>query len=612
MYKIKTSIFFKGLAFATAIASCTSDSTTKPKPKTEPDAAAETGSGKGGAIAGKGGSTGSGGASAGGSGAGGSGAGGSGAAGSSNSADAGRDAAPMMTGDVRSSEAGSSREAGGDVAGRSDAGIDTGGSSPADAGTDAAAPVKIERILLLDVDGLHESDMTRWVAAHPDSAFAALRGHGVAFSNASSSKPSDSFPGLLAQLTGGSPKSTGVYYDVSYDRTLFAASNTTCTGAAGTTVPWDESIDFDADKLNGGGGIDPAKLPRDKSKNCMPVWPRNFLRVNTIFGVVHAAGKRTAWLDKHPAYDIVNGPGDGKNVDDLYLPEVDSIDATSMEAFADSTEAGIRYDDLKVAALLNQISGKAHDGTGTPGVPVLFGMNFQAISITQKLKGTGAYTAADGTPTTGLAMALTRTDASIAMILAALKTKGLEASTVVVLSAKHGQSPIDPAKIKRVKDDVFGTIVGATNILSQDADDIGLLWLKPGTAVAAAAALTASIAGTNPANIDKVISGTELISMFDNPATDSRVPDVIVLPKAGTVYLEDLTPVKLKAAEHGGFSEDDVHVPLVIWNPAWDKKAETAAVTTTQIAPTILKILGLNPQDLDAVKKEGTATLPGF
>jgi hypothetical protein len=35
-------------------------------------------------------------------------------------------------------------------------------------------------------------------------------------------------------------------------------------------------------------------------------------------------------------------------------------------------------------------------------------------------------------------------------------------------------------------------------------------------------------------------------------------------------------------------------------------------VATTQVAPTILKALGLDPDDLQAVRIEGTQVLPGI
>jgi Type I phosphodiesterase / nucleotide pyrophosphatase len=77
-------------------------------------------------------------------------------------------------------------------------------------------------VLLISVDGLHEFDRRQFIAEHPDSTFARLSRGGTVYSNTSSAQPSDSFPGLLSQLTGGTPKSMGIFYDDSYSRTMWA------------------------------------------------------------------------------------------------------------------------------------------------------------------------------------------------------------------------------------------------------------------------------------------------------------------------------------------------------------------------------------------------------
>src|SRR5205823_3006507 len=180
------------------------------------------------------------------------------------------------------------------------------------------------RVLLLSIDGMHAVDLARFVAIHADSALAQLTASGRTYTQAAATKPSDSFPGLLAMVTGGSPRSTGVYYDDSYDRNL-SAPGSDCS-VKGTEVVYDESIDIKTDAMDGGGGINEALLPRDPANGCTPVYPHQFLRVNTIFEVVKAAGGRTAWSDKHLAYELVNGPS-GKGVDDLFVPEINSADA---------------------------------------------------------------------------------------------------------------------------------------------------------------------------------------------------------------------------------------------------------------------------------------------
>jgi arylsulfatase A-like enzyme len=95
---------------------------------------------------------------------------------------------------------------------------------------------------------------------------------------------------------------------------------------------------------------------------------------------------------------------------------------------------------------------------------------------------------------------------------------------------------------------------------------------------------------------------------YQDPAHDSRTPDIIGIAKIGTIYTGGT-----KIAEHGGFNEDDTHVALLVSHPSLKERSSiNTAVATTQIAPTILKALGLNPQELEAVVLEGTQVLPGL
>src|SRR5215831_10027560 len=286
----------------------------------------------------------------------------------------------------------------------------------------AGGDQKIRHVLLISVDGMHEVDLERYTKQNPGSALARLARTGVQYTNASTSKPSDSFPGLLSMVTGGTPRSTGVFYDDSYDRNLSAPGSNCST--KGTEIVYDESIDFNPGALDGGGGIDPTTLPLDGTKGCTPVYPHSFLRVNTIFEVARDAGLYTAWSDKHLAYDIVNGPS-GQGVADLYTPEVAAVSVT-----VSATEA---YDDLKVQAILNEIDGKDHSGTKDEPVPAIFGMNFQAVSVAQKLAG-GGYLDANATPSPLLQDALDHTDASVGKMLDALQKAHVFASTAVILS----------------------------------------------------------------------------------------------------------------------------------------------------------------------------------
>jgi hypothetical protein len=461
----------------------------------------------------------------------------------------------------------------------------------------SAEAMKMQHVLLLSVDGLHETDLANFIKANPTSTMATLAAHGTHFSAASSAKPSDSFPGLLALVTGGSPKSTGIYYDDSYDRAL-SAPGSDCK-AKGTEVVYDESIDLKPDAMDGGGGLDEAKLPRDGTNGCKPVYPHQFLRVNTVFEVIKAAGMKTAWSDKHPAYELVNGPS-GKGVDDLFVPEINSND--DITAKASNTAV---YDDTKVAAIINEIDGKSHDGKDGAGVPAIFGMNFQAVSVGQKTTG---YTDAKGTPSPDLAEALKHTDTSIGKMVAELAAKGLDKDTLVIISAKHGQSPIDPAS-KKITDKklIPAALEGVAKDLGAQVtmDSVALIWLADQSKTADAVKALGAV--KDKANISDIMDAGKITPMFGDATKDSRVPDIIVQPVNGVIYTK---PTATKIAEHGGMSEDDTHVALLLSNPGLPATEVKDPVTNMQVAPTILVALGLDPSALQAVKAEGTKLLP--
>ena len=82
---------------------------------------------------------------------------------------------------------------------------------------------------------------------------------------------------------------------------------------------------------------------------------------------------------------------------------------------------------------------------------------------------------------------------------------------------------------------------------------------------------------------------------------------MIVIGKPGTIYA-----TSKKIAEHGGFSDQDNNVPIIISNPNLKPQTIKTPVQTTQLAPTILQLLGLNPFALQAVLIEKTTALPGF
>jgi hypothetical protein len=481
-----------------------------------------------------------------------------------------------------------------------------------------AAPPPYAHVLLISIDGMHALDLAHYTASHPAGTLARLAGSGTVYRNATTPLISDSFPGFAAQVTGGGPASTGVYYDDSYDRSLFPAGSD-CNGEPGTEVPFASDIDVDPKRTDAGGTlgkpltqIDVKKLPLRKTiEGCAPVYPHDYLRVNTIFEVVHQHGGATAWSDKHPAYEWLSGPS-GQGLDQFFALEQDALIPGTKVRTTGSFAAERDFDQKRVEALLAAMRGFDMTGVARAAVPALFGMNFQAVSVGQKLPkagpgdppdAKGGYADAAGRPNDGLAAQFDYVDGALGQLMDGLKSSGLDASTLVVLSAKHGQSPIDPAAYRPTDDAPFARLPGYA---FHDADDGALIWLKPAERASKLAEALAALERDRAAlGIGTIYSPNAVAALFADPAVDSRAPDIMVASDPGVVYTSGK-----KIAEHGGMNLDDRHVLLVVSGAGVKPQTIDTPVATAQIAPTILEALGYAPDELQAVRAEGTQPLP--
>ena len=511
---------------------------------------------------------------------------------------------------------------------------------------------KAGHVLLISVDGLHQADLASYVSMHPTSALARLVAGGTSYTHAQTPVPSDSFPGMVAQVTGGNPGTTGIYYDDSYNHALLPAGTTSCQGVKpGTEVTYFEALDKDPNALDAGQGlaglpasilamtgqprnvIDPAQLPVDP-RTCTPVYPHSYLKVNTVFEVLRAHGLRTAWSDKHPAYDILQGPS-GTGIQDLFTPEVNS-QADGLPVGQDWTKDNAKtqqYDHYKVQAVLNEIDGFDHARSNQVGMPALLGLNFQSVSTAQKLPTSGGQPGGydpNGAPGPVLAGALNFVDHEVGAMVDELKARHEMNSTTIILSAKHGQSPVEPGALTRIPD---GPILDGLNaawaaghpsaaplVVQSTNDDAMIMWLSDRSQAAAdfAKAYLLHHDGTgndingNPkaytaSGLTKVYAGRDSAAFFGTRVGDPRVPDLYAFAQHGVVF----TGGTGKIAEHGGADPQDRNVPLVVsgalTNPG---RSSDAVVETTRIAPTILRLLGLPPRELAAVRAEGTKSLP--
>jgi hypothetical protein len=512
----------------------------------------------------------------------------------------------------------------------------------------------LQHVLLISVDGLHQQDLAWYVRTHPGSVLAALTRHGLEYSRALTPFPSDSFPGMVGQVTGGDPGVTGVYYDDTWNHAVFPAGTTSCSDPApGGEVTYFEAADVNPDSIDAGQGLsglpgsilqmtsnpvtvlNPAALPVSAA-TCKPILPSQYLKVNTIFEVARHHGLRTAWSDKHPAYEVLSGPS-GAGVQDFFTPEINSV-AIGFPLGNDWTTdnaATMQYDSYKVQAVLNEIEGFDHSRTSHVGVPAVFGMNFQTVSTAEKLPAsgglTGGYLPGGTVPGPLLTRALDYINAKVGVMVAEIRAQGLAGSTAIIISAKHGQSPTDPNDLARVDD---GPIIaginaawkaahpGARDLVAFAIDDDGMLmWLTDSSQAACALAknylLTHAAAGndinSDPVTVQSsglkaVYAGAASAAFFGVPPGDPRHPDILGIAQHGIVY----TGHKTKIAEHGGNDPQDRNVPILVALPGLTHgHMVNAPVETTQIAPTILALLGLPSRDLHAVRIEHTRVLPG-
>ena len=459
---------------------------------------------------------------------------------------------------------------------------------------------RVQHVLVLTVEGMMALDLARYVHAHPQSALAELSTRGVTYTAASATIP-DTAPSFLSMFSGGSPNATGVYFSAAYDRKL-SPPGSDCR-KRGARVLYDERSAKGPYDPNKPSVIDPTVMPLDPENGCTPLFPRSWLRVNTVYDVIKEAGGVTAWIDRHPTIaDFLSGRS-GKSLDDYLMREAHAPDATQSVAEAE------QYDDWKLEALLYQIKGLDHTGARRIGVPAVFGMSIIAVGTAQKKAGMG-YADASGTPSDGLAHALDHLDASVATIVNTIKGQKLYDSTLVVITAKHGQAPIDQTKRRVIDEDLIPNLIEGIKpglVGSVEQEDVAFVWLTDSTR--ADEVVVALRAHQKELGIMKVYAGESLKLRFNDPTTDSRSPDIVVQPELGVIY--DKTSAT-KLGEHGGFLDEDLNVALMLSYPGAEPQTIRTPVQMTQLAPTVLRFLGLDPMKLEAVRMEHTPPLPGL
>ncbi len=230
-----------------------------------------------------------------------------------------------------------------------------------------------------------------------------------------------------------------------------------------------------------------------------------------------------------------------------------------------------------------------------------------------------------------LQSALDYVNESLQQMAEAIQAAGETNSTAIILTAKHGQSPLNDNQLQRIDD---GPIINGVNaawvalhpgnptLVVQEADDDGLLWWLSDrspqatefvknylwTHSASAVNYAGQTVTVQHSGLKRIFAGQESAKFFGVANSDPHHPDVFGIAQVGTIYTTGS-----KIAEHGGDNPGDRDVPLVVYAPGNVHRGRFDQwVEATQVAPTILKLLGLDPNQLEAVQREGTQVLPGI
>lgn len=418
-------------------------------------------------------------------------------------------------------------------------------------------------ILLLSVDGLHAFDLANWVATHPRSSLAELSRRGVTYTNAHT-PAADPVAGLLAIATGGTPISTGIVTADGYDRELSPVGSR-CSNM-GTSL-----------NLTSTDTLRPVAL--DPRSGCKPMLPHDLLRVNTMFEVISEKVGRTAWAGEDAiTTDLLGGP----SAKGISVPCSDAHD-----------------DHARVDTLVHWID--------SPEVPVLFGMSFTGIADSQRRDG---YKDGLGTPSAGLAMSLQAVDDSIGTILTELKARHLFESTWIAIAAPYAQSPIDrrhrmPVPIHALPQIANGAFPGS--VLHVAPGDAPMVWLRDRQTTERIAKAFSD--DSVRLGIEDIYFGARLALTLPGAATDSRTPDLILQLRPGISYG---APPERTIMSYGGMLDQDTHVALMVSGAQLTGRTDPTYVPSTQLAPLLLRALGMEKFDLRALHLEHSPALPGI
>jgi hypothetical protein len=304
-------------------------------------------------------------------------------------------------------------------------------------------------------------------------------------------------------------------------------------------------------------------------ENCTPQTPR----VNNILDLVHARGGRTAWAGS--------------------AAEIRLLEGRTGSALSDTVPVHTAAETIETLARW----------MASPNPPEIAGATFHEFAAAQA--ATDAYLPS-GTMSPDLAAALDRFDRELVQLLRALQSSGLYDHTWIVLTAAStSTSPEQPrpggaTDTSQLRLAIHSTAPHACLWI----DGLAHIWLQNDAEVQRLA--DALAARHRQLGIGEILTPAKLRLVLAPPEGDDRRPAIVLVPAPGIRWTSSY------AGAPARFEDQNANVALVISGPQFRNRRDPTPVPTTQAAALLLRALGLEKLDLEALHREHSPALPGI
>ena len=191
-----------------------------------------------------------------------------------------------------------------------------------------------------------------------------------------------------------------------------------------------------------------------------------------------------------------------------------------------------------------------------------------------------------------------------------LKVKKLFDSTWIFVTSPYGQSPIDQRRVRHISLEQVQAAAESIRpglVAHISGGDVAMIWLTDSAKTDAAVKALGDQAAA--LGIQDIYSGARLELTMNSPAKDKRMPDIVLQAELGVLWGGTYSSV---IASYGGMSDEDTHVALLVSGAQLTGRVDPTWVSSTQLAPLLLRALGMEKFDLDALHQEHSPALPGI